>query len=59
MGETEILFDGPIEMLTEAELAELLQELARRRRAARTELVELDAAIERLEVELAGRGAGG
>jgi uncharacterized small protein (DUF1192 family) len=59
MGETVTVYEGPIETLTEAELAGLLGELSRRRAAARGELERLEAAIERLETELAGRGAGG
>jgi hypothetical protein len=59
MSEMQTVFQGPIEALSELELAELLRELGRRRTAARDELARLDEAIERLEVELAGRGAGG
>jgi len=59
MGETVTVYEGPIETLSEPELAELLRELGRRRAAARAELDRIEAAIVRLETELAGRGAGG
>ena len=48
-----------IETLSEADLAARLHELGEQRAAARAELDRLDAEIDRLETELAGRGAGG
>jgi uncharacterized small protein (DUF1192 family) len=54
MGDTHV-----IEALSEADLAARLHELGERRAAVQAETDRLDAEIDRLETELAGRGAGG
>jgi uncharacterized protein YicC (UPF0701 family) len=56
---TSTLDTEPIGGLSEARIAELLQELGARRLGLREELDRLETWIERLEVELAGRGHGG
>ncbi len=48
-----------LESAPEERLAAILQELGARRKVVRDELGRLERAIERLEVELARRGAGG
>jgi hypothetical protein len=54
MGEAHV-----IETLSEAHLAARLHELGEQRAAVKAELDRLDAVIDRIEKELAGRGAGG
>lgn len=54
MGEAHV-----IETLSEADLAARLHELGEQRAAVKAKLDRLDEEIDRLETELAGRGAGG
>lgn len=56
---TTSLDEQDIEAMSETRLADLLHELGSRRSALRNELARLEDRIERLEIELARRGAGG
>jgi hypothetical protein len=51
--------DERLDGVTEERLATLLRDLSGRRAALRAELDRLEESLERIEVELARRGAGG
>ena len=56
---TPSLDEQGIDAMSELRIADLLQELESKRRALRDELGRINDMIERLEIELARRGAGG